>query len=122
MLSCWLLLCKLWKTADEALHFFAYTRTEDEKGVTIPSQRRWVQYFETILAAPRPQRTLTMKRLVFHTLPRLDGCFLFYFVLVCYFFLFFFDYLFYFLHLVVLVFSREIYCFFNNCTYFTKQC
>jgi hypothetical protein len=72
MLSCWLVSSGLWKTAEEALHFFAYIRTEDEKGVTIPSQRRWVTYFEQILKTPVPVKTATIKRITLHTFPKLE--------------------------------------------------
>jgi len=46
VITCFLLYCGEWKTADEALRYYAFARTENQKGVTIPSQIRWVHYFQ----------------------------------------------------------------------------
>ena len=60
--------------ATTALARFAASRTEDGKGVTIPSQIRWVHYWERYLRtgayAPRTY-ALTMLRL--QTIPTTDG-------------------------------------------------
>jgi len=46
MIACYLLYSSKCRTQSEALQYFASQRTKDQKGVTIPSQRRYVQYFE----------------------------------------------------------------------------
>jgi protein-tyrosine phosphatase len=38
-----------WKDANSALNFYAVSRTTNMKGVTIPSQKRWVRYYEKML-------------------------------------------------------------------------
>jgi len=46
MICCWLLFCRDWDTADNAMKFYALARTLNQKGVTIPSQIRYIRYFE----------------------------------------------------------------------------
>ena len=41
------------KTADEVLTHYASMRTNDCKGVTIPSQRRYVDYYATMIQSWR---------------------------------------------------------------------
>jgi phosphatidylinositol-3,4,5-trisphosphate 3-phosphatase/dual-specificity protein phosphatase PTEN len=45
-----------WATADLSLKFFGDQRTKNGKGVTIPSQIRYVHYFEETLKAQRGER------------------------------------------------------------------
>ena len=51
MIVCYLLFSGLCQTADEALTHYASQRTLNGKGVTIPSQIRYIKYFETFLSA-----------------------------------------------------------------------
>lgn len=72
MIAAFLLYCGEWSTADEALRYYAFVRTENQKGVTIPSQIRWVHYYEKYMKAsvegakglPPPDR-LIMTKMVF---------------------------------------------------------
>lgn len=64
MIACYLLLSGAAKSADEALKQFGDARTHDGKGVTIPSQIRYVRYFAQSLlrsdvAAAPPTLRLT---------------------------------------------------------------
>lgn len=49
MISCYLLYSKMFKTAKDALSYYGMIRTMNNKGVTIPSQMRYVYYFEQFL-------------------------------------------------------------------------
>ena len=68
-------------TAEQALDIFAEHRTTNRKGVTIPSQQRYVHYYEQLLkinpypevnwVVPTPTYQITHMRLV--TVPNFDG-------------------------------------------------
>lgn len=60
MIAAYLLYSKEFDTARDALLFYALSRTVDGKGVTIPSQRRYVYYYEH----------LVRKNMSFDQLPR----------------------------------------------------
>ena len=49
MIVCYLIFSGLCKTTEEALAHYAKQRTLNNKGVTIPSQIRYIKYFETFL-------------------------------------------------------------------------
>jgi hypothetical protein len=51
MIVCYLIFSGLCQTSDEALTHYASQRTSNKKGVTIPSQIRYIKYFETFLSA-----------------------------------------------------------------------
>jgi phosphatidylinositol-3,4,5-trisphosphate 3-phosphatase/dual-specificity protein phosphatase PTEN len=73
MICAWLLFSGTWKTPEEALEFYAAMRTSNKKGVTIPSQIRYVYYFHESLALENPaveSKLLLLNRIVLHTLPR----------------------------------------------------
>ena len=51
MIVCYLIFSGLCENTDEALAHYAKQRTLNNKGVTIPSQIRYIKYFETFLSA-----------------------------------------------------------------------
>ncbi|XP_060804927.1 uncharacterized protein LOC106138829 isoform X2 [Amyelois transitella] len=75
MVCCYLLYSGQKATADEALQFYGTKRTHDEKGVTIPSQRRYVEYYAALLSSGL-QYTATavyIRELVMSPWPVLSG-------------------------------------------------
>ena len=51
MICCYLVFSGLCKSTEEAINYYAVMRTTNMKGVTIPSQQRYIRYFETFLKA-----------------------------------------------------------------------
>lgn len=49
MIVCYLIFAELCQTSDEALKHYSRMRTHNNKGVTIPSQIRFIKYFEAFL-------------------------------------------------------------------------
>jgi len=52
MICCYLLHSKLCESAEESLSYYGRQRTQNDKGVTIPSQRRYINYYERMLKTP----------------------------------------------------------------------
>ena len=48
-ICCLLMFMRVFKTADECLQYYGMMRMESGKGITVPSQIRYVEYFEKIL-------------------------------------------------------------------------
>jgi len=79
MICCWLLHNKAYPTTETALKFYGLRRTSNGKGVTIPSQIRYISYYETVLReglirSPLKKRLNVLR---FHTVPDYDpqgGC------------------------------------------------
>ena len=51
MICSYLIFSGLCKTSEKAFRYYARIRTKNNTGVTIPSQRRYIKYFETFLEA-----------------------------------------------------------------------
>lgn len=76
MICCFLLWNNDWDTAESALSFYGAARTHNQKGVTIPSQIRYVNYFDRALhrsVGPTnvvpPQKLLMLQGLVLRNFP-----------------------------------------------------
>eukprot|EP01103_Thecamoeba_quadrilineata_P014316 TRINITY_DN4235_c0_g1_i1.p1 TRINITY_DN4235_c0_g1~~TRINITY_DN4235_c0_g1_i1.p1 ORF type:complete len:336 (+),score=39.73 TRINITY_DN4235_c0_g1_i1:26-1033(+) len=83
MICCWLLFSKCpgmtSHTTESVLDFYGYKRTKNGKGVTIPSQQRYIKYYETVLKEGRIREPvkIRMNLFRFHTVPDYDpqgGC------------------------------------------------
>jgi len=81
MIACYLMYSEFSPNADHALRYFAVKRTHNAKGVTIPSQIRYVHYFEKYLGIKRdgkvlpPRNPLLLLSIQIHTIPKIirDG-------------------------------------------------
>jgi len=58
MISSWLLHSGEFTNALSALDWFSLTRTRNRRGVTIPSQRRYVEYFQRVMSQLGPSSEL----------------------------------------------------------------
>jgi len=63
MVCAFLLHSGIVKTAEEALNLYAEQRTDDSQGVTIPSQRRYVEYYEALVNSGHPYRPVSLQPL-----------------------------------------------------------
>jgi len=71
MICCWLLFAKDWDTADNAMKFYALARTLNQKGVTIPSQVRYIRYFEERMRyGPIEAVTLSLTHIIIYGVPK----------------------------------------------------
>ncbi|XP_030754232.1 phosphatidylinositol 3,4,5-trisphosphate 3-phosphatase and dual-specificity protein phosphatase PTEN isoform X2 [Sitophilus oryzae] len=75
MICCYLLHSRICCTADQALCFYGEKRTQDTKGVTIPSQVRYVKYYEQLLTHRTQYAPVTVyvKEFVFEPVPTFAG-------------------------------------------------
>jgi len=71
MICCWLLYNGSWDKAEEAMQFYAAARTFNQKGVTIPSQIRYIHYFEQRVKYGEPkQETIFLDAIILHGHPK----------------------------------------------------
>ena len=77
MICCLLLYMNIFETANECLQYYGMMRAENGKGVTIPSQIRYVNYFEKILKLnmEHPIKFIKkcIKKIRMFTLPKFHG-------------------------------------------------
>ena len=75
MICSYLLHVRLFDSTKDVLQFFGETRTQNEKGVTIPSQRRYVQYYSHLLKnnLTYSPKTVLMKSIHFIGIPNMQG-------------------------------------------------
>lgn len=73
MICSWLLYSKEWTDPNDAMNFYAAMRTYNQKGVTIPSQIRYIKYFgESRLNGIPEMKTLYLSRMTMPKLPKLS--------------------------------------------------
>ncbi|TPX32362.1 hypothetical protein SmJEL517_g04513 [Synchytrium microbalum] len=75
MVCAYLLSIGLAKNAEEAIRFYGAARTRNQKGVTIPSQVRYVHYCDALIRNgwKYATKTLFLKSIVLHTIPHFSS-------------------------------------------------
>lgn len=75
MVCCYLLHSGQFLTASDALNYYGQKRTHDKKGVTIPSQRRCVEYYAALVSRSLAYRpvALIIRQLSMQPPPTLNG-------------------------------------------------
>jgi phosphatidylinositol-3,4,5-trisphosphate 3-phosphatase/dual-specificity protein phosphatase PTEN len=73
VICCYLIYSELCENAEQALNFYSKLRTYNSKGVTIPSQIRYVKYFSEILSnkilMPLDSPRVYLKGIIFNSIP-----------------------------------------------------
>jgi len=75
MICAYLLHDKLFDNTSDALQFFGEARTQNGKGVTLPSQRRYVQYYGHLLRfqLTYSPKTVLLSSIIFSGIPAMQG-------------------------------------------------
>ncbi|XP_063244370.1 phosphatidylinositol 3,4,5-trisphosphate 3-phosphatase and dual-specificity protein phosphatase PTEN isoform X2 [Bacillus rossius redtenbacheri] len=75
MICCYMLHSRQFAAAADALSYYGHKRTHDRKGVTIPSQRRYVEYYASLVQEQWKYRpvTLVINEIQLDPLPILNG-------------------------------------------------
>jgi phosphatidylinositol-3,4,5-trisphosphate 3-phosphatase/dual-specificity protein phosphatase PTEN len=74
LISCYLIYSGLADTADDAISYYGYKRFSHGKGVTQPSQIRYVHYFEQVYKRVIKSPVIKVpEKVVVHTIPDLAG-------------------------------------------------
>ncbi|XP_052120877.1 phosphatidylinositol 3,4,5-trisphosphate 3-phosphatase and dual-specificity protein phosphatase PTEN isoform X2 [Frankliniella occidentalis] len=75
MVCCYMLHAKHFQKASDALSYYGERRTHDKKGVTIPSQRRYVEYYASLVQEQLVYRpvTLAIREIRLEPTPVLNG-------------------------------------------------
>jgi phosphatidylinositol-3,4,5-trisphosphate 3-phosphatase/dual-specificity protein phosphatase PTEN len=75
LIICYLLYAKIINKAEDAMKYFGMMRTLDGRGVTIPSQMRYIYYFDNLIKNPReinpPKCILTKIKII--TVPHMGS-------------------------------------------------